>query len=109
MSPIYLWLAVAGLTLLTVLTRSLFLLAGERVHVPARVQRALRYAPPAALVAIILPEIVALHGELSLAPLVNPRWPAGLAALLWFLYFRNMVSTIVVGMLVYTALRLYAG
>jgi branched-subunit amino acid transport protein len=104
---LYLWSAIVGLTVITVLSRSVFLLAGARVQIPARIQRALRYAPPAALVAVILPELLTVQGAVAWSPLANPKLLASLLAGLWFVATRQMVSTIVVGMAVYTLLRLY--
>ena len=51
MSTLQIWLVVAGMTLVTAATRAFFLLGGERGVLPERLQRALRYAPAAALVA----------------------------------------------------------
>ena len=45
MSHLETWIAILGMTVITVLSRALFLMAGERVTVPDRLQRALRYAP----------------------------------------------------------------
>ncbi len=55
MSHTEIWIALAGMAVVTIVTRALFLMAGEHVTVPDRLQRALRYAPAAALAAIILP------------------------------------------------------
>jgi len=46
------WFAILGLTAITVLSRSLFLIAGTSIKIPHNMQRALRYAPAAALVAL---------------------------------------------------------
>ena len=45
MSHVEIWIALVGMAVVTVLTRALFLMAGEHVSVPDRIQRALRYAP----------------------------------------------------------------
>ena len=51
------WLTIGLLALATVLTRSsFFMLASTRM--PARLQQALRYAPAAALAAVVLPDLV---------------------------------------------------
>ncbi len=108
MSESFVWLAILGLTIITVLSRSLFLIAGSRVVIPARVQHGLRYAPAAALVALIVPELFAVEGTVSLAsldPLRNPKLLAGVATGLVFFYSRHMVLTIAAGMMVYTLLR----
>ncbi|MCU0951275.1 MAG: AzlD domain-containing protein, partial [Burkholderiaceae bacterium] len=44
MSQLDTWLVIVGLTAVTVLTRSFFLVLGDRIPLPERVQHALRYA-----------------------------------------------------------------
>lgn len=105
MSHLETWIAIVGMAVVTVLTRALFLMAGERVSVPDRLQRALRYAPAAALAAIIVPEFMTWHGHFTISPM-NAKLMAGIAATVFYLLTRRMVGMIVVGMAVYTALRL---
>ena len=105
MSHVETWIAIVGMGVVTVLTRALFLMAGERVSVPDRLQRALRYAPAAALAAIIVPEFMTWQGHFTLSP-TNAKLMAGIAATVFYLFTRRMVGMIVVGMAVYTALRL---
>ncbi|WP_432259311.1 AzlD domain-containing protein [Cupriavidus sp. TMH.W2] len=105
MSHTEIWIALVGMALVTVITRALFLMAGEHVSVPDRIQRALRYAPAAALAAIILPDLMTWQGHFTLA-LTNYKLMAGIAATLFYVLTRKMVGMILVGMAVYTALRL---
>jgi len=107
MSHLEIWIALIGLAVVTMVTRALFLMAGEHVTVPDRIQRALRYAPAAALAAIILPDLMTWHGHFTLSP-ANYKLVAGIAAAVFFLATRRMVGMIVAGMAVYTALRLLA-
>jgi len=107
MSATQIWLAIIGMTLVTAATRAFFLLGGERAVLPERVQRALRYAPAAALVAVVLPDVLQTSQGLSVA-LSNHALYGTLAGLAWFLWRRGMLGTIVVGMLAYTALRFWA-
>ncbi len=58
MNTVEIWLCIAGLTLVTLLTRGAFLLLGERVTLGPNVQRALRYAPAAVLIAIVVPDLL---------------------------------------------------
>ncbi|KAF1027397.1 MAG: hypothetical protein GAK40_01082 [Burkholderia plantarii] len=99
------WWVIVGMTVVTALTRALFLLGGERTMLPERAQRALRYAPAAALVAVVLPDVLDTPAGISLA-LSNHDFYAAAAGLGWYLWRRSMLGTIVVGMLVFTALRL---
>lgn len=106
MSAMQIWLAIIGMTLVTAATRAFFLLGGERAVLPERVQRALRYAPAAALVAVVLPDVLETPQGISFA-LSNHAFYGTLAGLAWFLWRRSMLGTIVVGMLAYTLLRLW--
>jgi branched-subunit amino acid transport protein len=101
------WAVIAVLGVATACTRSAFWLIGHRVTIPPRVQDMLRYAPACALAAIVGPDL-ALDGggDLQLGPW-NPKLLAGLAALAYYLWRRNMLQTIVFGMLVFTLLRVY--
>ncbi|WP_153101067.1 AzlD domain-containing protein [Paraburkholderia hayleyella] len=105
MSTLQIWLAILGMTFVTALTRALFLLGGERTVLPPRVQRMLRYAPAAALAAVVLPDVLATPGGLSFAP-SNHEFYATLAGLGWYVWRRSMLGTIVFGMVVFTVLRL---
>ena len=107
MSTTEVWLSIIGMTLVTAATRAFFLLGGERAVLPERVQRALRYAPAAALVAVVLPDVLDTPHGLSIA-LSNHAFYGTVAGLGWFLWRRSMLGTIVVGMLAYTLLRLWA-
>jgi branched-subunit amino acid transport protein len=104
MTATYTWLAIAGMTFVTAVTRAMFLLGGERAVLSERVQRALRCAPAAALVAVVLPDVLETPHGVSFA-LANHALYGTLAGLLWFIWRRGMVGTIIVGMLVFTALR----
>jgi branched-subunit amino acid transport protein len=64
--------------LATTLPRASFIVLGSRVALPSLVQRALRYAPAAALAAIVVPDILLVSGEL--AP-INPKLAAAVAAI----------------------------
>ncbi|CAB4049336.1 AzlD domain-containing protein [Paraburkholderia phenoliruptrix] len=105
MTSVEVWLTILGMTLVTAVTRAMFLIGGERMVLPARVQRMLRYAPAAALAAVVLPDVLGTPEGLSFAP-SNHEFYAALAGLGWFLWRRTMLGTIVVGMVVFTFLRL---
>jgi branched-subunit amino acid transport protein len=107
MSDLEIWAVIAVLIVATGATRSSFWLIGHHITIPKRVQEVLRYAPACALAAIIAPDLLlGGQGQLQLA-VSNPKLLAGLAAVLFYLVRRNMLLTIVVGMLVFTALRIF--
>ena len=107
MSAIAIWSVILGLTLITVATRSAFLVLGERVALPSRLQHALRYAPACALMALIAPELLLIDGEVAVS-FANPKLVAGVAAGAVVLTTRSMITAMTVGMLAFTALRLLA-
>ncbi|MDB5797722.1 MAG: AzlD protein [Paucimonas sp.] len=99
------WLAILALALATVLTRcSFFLLSGVRL--PSRLLHGLRYAPAAALAAIVVPDLLISDGQVTFS-LANPKLLAGVAALVFFLCTRHLLGTILFGMLAFTLLRLF--
>jgi len=106
-SGLTIWIIIVGLTCVTVVTRSAFLVLGERFKLPERVQHGLRYAPACALVGLIAPELALANGSLALS-LANPKLVAGLATGAIMLGTRSMVAAMAVGMLAFTALRLLA-
>jgi branched-subunit amino acid transport protein len=99
------WLVIGVLVLATAATRSAFWLIGHRVTIPPRVQEMLRFAPACALAAIVGPDLMLGHGGQLQLSLANPKLLAGLASLGFYLLRRNMLHTIIFGMLVFTLLR----
>ena len=64
MAVSYAVLCAVGLAVVTVLTRGFFLLSARDLTLPPWAMQGLRYAPLAALVAVIAPEIALTDGEL---------------------------------------------
>jgi len=106
MSALEIWLVIAGMTVVTIVTRSLFLIVGDRITLPTRVQRALRFTPAAALIAIVLPDLLWNQGHFDVS-WTNPRLMAGIAATVFYVVTRRMLAMIFVGMGVFTVLRLW--
>ncbi len=98
------WLLITfGLIgLVSLLPRASFIVLGEGVALPSAVQRALRYAPAAALAALIVPEIVTVTGEVD--P-INPKVAAAIAVVVTVLLVRNPLLPFVVGMAVLLAIH----
>lgn len=86
----------------TVLPRSSFIVAGHRVQLAPWVQRALGYAPAAALAAIIAPDIVMVSGALH--PF-NPKLLAALVVIASVSWSRNPWLPFISGMAVLLAAR----
>ena len=97
-----LWLTFILIGLATLLPRSSFIVLGQRASLPDSVQKALRYAPAAALAAIVVPDVVLVNG----APDVfNPKLVAAIAAVLAVMLSRNPWLPFVAGMAVLWGLR----
>lgn len=102
-------LAIGGLTVITVVARSFFFLSERELVLPDWVKRGLRYAPLAALAAVVAPELVMQQGALTAEPWQDARIHAALAATLYFFWRRGILGTILTGMAVLLALRLGLG
>jgi len=92
---VWLWIAFALLGATTLITRGSFIVIGERGRLPAVVQRALRYAPAAALSALVVPDLLLVQG--SVDP-VNPKLIAGLVVIAVALRWRNPWLPFILGM-----------
>lgn len=101
---VWLWLAFVLLAVTTLVTRGSFIVIGERGRLPAVVQRALRYAPAAALSALIVPDLLLVQS--SVDPL-NPKLLAGLAVIAVALRWRNPWLPFLFGMGVLWATRTF--
>jgi branched-subunit amino acid transport protein len=89
------WLTFFLLALATTLPRASFIVLGNRVTLPSRVRRALRYAPAAALAAVLAPDLLVTSGTVAL---LNPRLGAGILVLAVASRWRNPFLPFIVGM-----------
>ncbi len=99
--------AVAGLAAITVLTRGFFLITGD-LTLPPWAMQGLKYAPLAALVSVIAPEIVLTNGAL-IATWADARIYAVAVGSAYFWWRRGILGTIVSGTAVLVALKLTLG
>ena len=99
---------IVGLALITVLTRSFFFISDKSWHLPKWAERGLQYAPIAALSAVVVPEIVTVQGEL-ISTWQDARLFAAVVGAAAYFWQRNVLMTIVAGMLVYMPLHLGLG
>lgn len=105
MSDLEVWITLIGLTAVTFITRGAFLVLGDRIPLPERVQHALRYAPACALAALVAPELLLQQGHVFLS-FENFKLVGAAVAAAAMLATRNIIFTMVVGMLMFTLLRL---
>ena len=108
MSELESLITIIGLTAITVVTRCFFLVSDRELRLPGWVQRGLRYAPLAALAAVVAPEVLMSQGQL-IATWQDARLWSVLAATVYFFWRRGILGTILVGMAVLVPLKLVLG
>jgi branched-subunit amino acid transport protein len=101
-------IAILGLAVITLFTRSFFLFPERELPLPGWLEQGLRYAPLAALMAVVAPEIFMTQGQL-ISSWTDARLPSVLAATAWFYWRRGILGTIVVGTAVLLAFKLGLG
>ncbi|QAU11792.1 AzlD domain-containing protein [Halorubrum sp. BOL3-1] len=93
------WIAIAAIGAITYGIRLSFIhLFGRIEGVPTRVQRPLRYVPPAVLAALVLPDLVTFRPSVT-ATLLDERLIAGLVAGAVAWRTENVFATIATGMI----------
>jgi branched-subunit amino acid transport protein len=100
--------AILGLVVLTVATRGFFFLSDRELPFPSWLRQGLRYAPLAALAAVVVPEIVMQQGQVNIT-WHDARLYAAAAGGLYFWWRRGILGTILAGMAVLLPLRLGLG
>jgi branched-subunit amino acid transport protein len=101
-------LGILGMALITVIARGFFLLSDREWPMPYWAMQGLRYAPLAALAAIIAPEILLTDGAL-VATWHDARPFAVVAGSAYFWWRRDILGMIVVGTGVLLALKIGFG
>jgi branched-subunit amino acid transport protein len=104
MEPVTLILLIAGLALTSFGMRGAFILGGRNIALPAGLQRALRFVPPAVFFALVVPELLYPPDGLS-DGLKNSKLAAACIAGAVAWRTRNTLATIVTGMGVLYLLR----
>lgn len=99
---------ILGMALITVVARGFFLLSDREWPMPYWVMQGLRYAPLAALAAIIAPEVLLTDGAL-VTTWQDARLFAVAAGTVYFSWRRGILGMIVVGTSVLLALKLGLG
>ena len=100
--------AIAGLAVVSVLTRGFFMLPKREVPIPGWLREALRFAPLAALVAVLVPDL-AMTDDHLIATWRDPRLYATATGILVFCTTRSLLGTILAGSAVLLALRIGLG
>ena len=105
MSSFWIVIACIGLAIITLVTRAFFMIPEQEVPLPNWLKRGLKYAPLAALAAVIAPEIVMSNGQL-ISSFADARLPGLAAAVVYFFYKRSILGTIALGMAIYLPLHI---
>ena len=102
-------LAIAGLTLISVLTRSFFFISRRALPLSPWMRRGLQYAPIAALAAVTAPGVLPQHAGVLLPDWRDARLWAALATVLYYYWRRRdlmvLPASIVAGLAVFLLLR----
>ena len=108
MSPLEIFLTILGMAAVTLLCRAFFLLPEQELPMPRWLREGLRYAPIAALAAVVAPEIVMSQGHL-IETWRDARLFGAAAGLAFHVWKQDLFGTIVVGTGVMLLLRFGLG
>ena len=108
MSPLETFFTTLGMAAIALACRAFFLLPEQELPMPRWLRDGLRYAPVAALAAVVAPEIVMTQGHL-IQTWRDARIFGALAALAFYTWRRDLLGTIVCGTGVMLALRFGLG
>lgn len=106
MTPLVLWLTLIYIGLLTFTIRLSFITIFGRREIPSFLQSTLRFVPVAVLSAIIFPALFLYGNKLDLS-VSNTRLLAGILAAIVAWRTKNVLLTIVVGMVVLWLLQVF--
>jgi len=101
------WMTMLAVGLATYASRLSFFVLFERMRIPEKLRRALRFVPPAVFSAIIFPELLAEGGR-TVISLNNERLIAGMVAGLVGWRTHNVLLTVLIGMILLLLLQALA-
>jgi branched-subunit amino acid transport protein len=101
-------IAALGLVAISAFSRTFFFLTERPWRLPTWLERGLKYAPLAALSAVVFPEVLLTQGHWP-EDWRDARFLATAVAVGWAWWRGGMLGTIVSGMTVFVALRLGLG
>jgi len=99
---------IVGLACVTVLARGFFFISSKAWRLPAWAERGLKYAPIAALSAVVVPEVLTTQGQF-VGSWQDARVFSALAGAGASAWRKDVLLTIVAGMAVYLPLHLGLG
>jgi branched-subunit amino acid transport protein len=108
MSPLEIFFTSLGMAAIALLCRAFFMLPQQELPMPRWLREGLRYAPIAALAAVVAPELVMTQGHL-VDTWRDARIFGALAGLAFYSWKRSLFGTIVCGTGVMLVLRFGVG
>ena len=108
MSTLEIFFTILGMAAVTLLCRAFFLIPQQDLPMPHWLREGLRYAPVAALAAVVAPEIVMTQGHL-IHTWRDARLFGAAAGLAFYVWRQDLFGTIVCGTGVMLALRFGLG
>ncbi len=93
-------LLILGMAIATFAIRYVMFAASSRIKLSPVLLNALRYVPPVVLSAIVVPEVLIKDGVISVG-YMNARLVGAIAAIAIAYFTRNLLLTIVIGMVVF--------
>lgn len=108
MSDAWAALAVLVLAAVTVATRAFFLIPSREWPIPAWLRKGFRHVPPAALAAIVAPEVLLRQGRL-VETFADARLAAVAVAAIVHAFGRSVLWTLLAGTATMVALRVGLG
>ncbi|MET0540629.1 MAG: AzlD domain-containing protein [Variovorax sp.] len=108
MSALELFVTILGMAVVTLVCRAFFLIPQQDLPMPRWLREGLRYAPLAALAAVVAPEVVMTHGDL-IGTWRDARVFGALAGLGFWAWRQDLLGTIVCGTAVMLGLRFWLG
>jgi branched-subunit amino acid transport protein len=108
MSALEIFFTSLGMAAIALLSRAFFMLPEQELPMPKWLREGLRYAPIAALAAVVAPELVMSQGHL-IDTWRDARIFGALAGLMFYAWKRSLFGTIVCGTGVMLALRFGLG
>ena len=108
MSPLEIFFTTLGMAVIALACRAFFILPKQDLPMPTWLRDGLRYAPVAALAAVVAPELVMTQGHL-IDSWRDARIFGALAGLAFYAWRRSLFGTIVCGTGVMLVLRFALG
>lgn len=108
MTGLEIFFTTLGMAFITLLCRAFFVVPEQDLPMPRWLREGLRYAPVAALAAVVAPELVLTQGQL-IDTWRDARLFGGAAGLAYYGWQRSLFGTIVCGTGVMLALRFGLG